>query len=68
MKYIDTHTHLYLPEFDNDRDEAVARALGSGVVKMLMPNIDAGSLTGCWLLRKIPGYLPFDDRASSDIG
>jgi TatD DNase family protein len=44
MKYIDTHTHLYLPEFDDDRDEAVARALGRGVVKMLMPNIDAGSV------------------------
>jgi TatD DNase family protein len=43
MKYIDTHTHLYLPEFDSDRDEAVARAMNSGVLKMFMPNIDTGS-------------------------
>lgn len=44
MKHIDTHTHLYLPEFDADRDEAVARALDCGVVKMFMPNIDSGSI------------------------
>jgi TatD DNase family protein len=44
MKYIDTHTHLYLPEFDADRDEAVQRAVSSGVVKLLLPNIDIGSV------------------------
>ena len=27
MKFIDTHTHIYLPEFDSDRDEAVNRAV-----------------------------------------
>lgn len=43
MLFIDTHTHLYLPEFDSDRDEAVARALKSGVIKMFLPNIDTGS-------------------------
>jgi TatD DNase family protein len=45
MQLIDTHTHIYLPEFDNDRDEAVERALESGVVKLLMPNIDQESVT-----------------------
>jgi TatD DNase family protein len=40
MQLIDTHTHIYLPEFDADRDEAINRAIGTGVVKMLMPNID----------------------------
>jgi TatD DNase family protein len=40
MQLIDTHTHIYLPEFDADRDDTVARATGSGVVKMLLPNID----------------------------
>lgn len=40
MQLIDTHTHIYLPEFDTDRDESVNRAVSSGVVKMLMPNID----------------------------
>jgi TatD DNase family protein len=40
MQLIDSHTHLYLPEFDNDRDEMINRAVACGVVKLLMPNID----------------------------
>ena len=44
MQFIDTHTHFYLPEFDPDRDLAVKRAVSSGVVKMLMPNIDFQSV------------------------
>ncbi|MCE5347359.1 MAG: TatD family hydrolase [Bacteroidales bacterium] len=44
MQLVDTHTHLYLPEFDTDRDEMVNRALDCGVVKMLMPNIDCESV------------------------
>ncbi|MBI5011179.1 MAG: TatD family hydrolase [Bacteroidia bacterium] len=44
MPFIDTHTHLYLPEFNDDRDEAVDRAVSSGVSKMLMPNIDVHSV------------------------
>jgi TatD DNase family protein len=50
MKLIDTHTHLYLPEFDNDRDDAVKRALENNVTKLLLPNIDISSfdsLMGC---------------------
>ena len=46
MKLADTHTHLYLPEFDADRDEMINRASASGVVKFLMPNIDLGSVKG----------------------
>ena len=44
MQFIDTHTHLYLPEFDTDRDEVVNRAVGNGISKMLMPNIDIQSV------------------------
>lgn len=44
MQLIDTHTHIYLPEFDTDRDEAVNRAVNNGVVKLLMPNIDTDSV------------------------
>jgi TatD DNase family protein len=45
MTYIDTHSHLYLPEFDNDRRDAVQRAVNSGVNKILLPNIDSSSIT-----------------------
>lgn len=44
MLLIDTHTHLYLPEFDEDRDKAVQNAVSEGVTKLLMPNIDTRSL------------------------
>lgn len=44
MQLVDTHTHLYLPEFDADRDEMIGRASGSGVCRLLMPNIDAFSV------------------------
>jgi len=44
MQLIDTHTHFYLPEFDNDRDEVVERAIDNHVVKLLMPNIDIYSV------------------------
>jgi TatD DNase family protein len=44
MKLIDTHTHVYLPEFDGDRDEVIERAAESGVEKLLMPNIDTDSV------------------------
>ena len=44
MRFIDTHTHLYLPEFDTDRDQAIERATYRGVEMMLMPNIDINSI------------------------
>lgn len=43
--YIDTHTHLFLPEFDSDRDNVIKRAFNSGVLKMFLPNIDSRSIT-----------------------
>jgi TatD DNase family protein len=44
MQLIDTHTHLYLPEFNSDRDAMINRSVSSGVVKLLMPNIDVHSV------------------------
>jgi TatD DNase family protein len=40
MQFIDTHTHLYLGEFETDRDESLNRAIMAGVKIMLLPNID----------------------------
>ena len=44
MYLIDTHTHIYGPEFDLDREEAVKRALDAGVGMMLLPNVDASTI------------------------
>lgn len=43
MRLIDTHSHLYEPEFDADREEALARAAAEGVCRLLLPAIDAES-------------------------
>jgi len=45
MQLIDTHSHLYLSEFDADQDDVVKRAVDSGVVNVLLPNIDTSSLS-----------------------
>jgi TatD DNase family protein len=43
---IDTHTHLYTEQFDEDRNEVVQNAINSGVEKLLLPNIDLDSING----------------------
>ncbi len=40
MALIDTHTHLFTEEFDEDRELAVVRAVEAGVTRLFMPNID----------------------------
>lgn len=40
MKLVDTHTHLYLPNFADEQPDAVSRAINSGVEKMIFPNVD----------------------------
>ena len=41
MIFVDTHTHLYLEDFDADRDQVIADAMAVGVDYFLFPNVDA---------------------------
>ena len=41
MKFIDTHTHLFAKEFENDINDVIQNAINTGVEKMLLPNIDS---------------------------
>jgi len=41
---IDTHSHIYLKDFDEDREEVYKRAVEAGIKTILMPAIDFGSL------------------------
>lgn len=41
---IDTHAHLYVKEFDEDRELMIQRALAVGVEKMLLPSIDSSEI------------------------
>ncbi|MCK5170252.1 MAG: TatD family hydrolase [Bacteroidales bacterium] len=43
MQFIDTHTHLFLPEFDSDRDQVIINAQENGVKRVLLPNVDRSS-------------------------
>ena len=38
---IDTHTHLYVKEFDADRTEVITRAKKAGVMQFVLPAIDS---------------------------
>jgi TatD DNase family protein len=40
---IDTHAHVYLPEFDNDRAEIIMRAQSEGIEAIFLPAIDSST-------------------------
>ena len=44
MKFIDTHSHLYIQDFDKDRDAVIQESLQAGVCPILLPNIDLDSM------------------------
>ncbi|HPE55860.1 MAG TPA: TatD family hydrolase [Bacteroidales bacterium] len=44
MIFTDTHTHLYLNAFDDDRANVVKKAVEQDVKYMLLPNIDSSSI------------------------
>ena len=43
MEFIDTHTHLFSKEFDDDISDVIENAINNGVSKMLLPNIDSST-------------------------
>ena len=42
--YVDTHTHIYLKDFDDDRKQIINECKKLGVTKLLLPNIDLNSM------------------------
>ncbi len=42
--WIDTHAHIYLSDFDDDRHDMIDRCEEAGVKKIFMPNIDHTSI------------------------
>lgn len=41
---IDTHTHLYFPEYGEEIDEIMQRSLQNGVAHFILPNVDKESI------------------------
>lgn len=44
MQIIDTHSHIYQPDFDEDIEDVIERAVSVGVRRILLPNIDVESI------------------------
>ena len=43
MFFIDTHSHIYLEQFNDDRQDVVSNAIKEGVTKIFLPNIDSST-------------------------
>ena len=41
MQFIDTHSHLYSSQFDEDRTQVINEAISAGVSTILLPNISS---------------------------
>ena len=41
---IDSHTHIYMTEYDTDRNDVIRRAVSNGVCHMILPNVDIDSI------------------------
>lgn len=55
---IDTHAHLWFPDFENDLEEVMARAKAAGVEKMIVPGTDEESnRKAIELARQYPGVV-----------
>jgi TatD DNase family protein len=54
MDLIDTHAHIFLPEFSNDLPGVIERAKQAGVVKIFLPSIDSSTLSS--VLETSSGY------------
>jgi TatD DNase family protein len=50
--FIDTHTHLYSEEFNEDRTAIINKAISHSVTKLYLPNIDSNSIDGMLQLEK----------------
>lgn len=48
---IDTHAHLYLPEFDQDIDGVIERAVARGVHEFYLPAIDSSTTEAMYALK-----------------
>ena len=44
VQIVDTHSHMYLSQFNKDRSVAIERAIELGVDRIFLPNIDSGTV------------------------
>ncbi|HEY3296937.1 MAG TPA: TatD family hydrolase [bacterium] len=55
---IDTHSHLYYPEFESDLNEVIARAQGAGVTRIITIAVDKETAEACLTIAaRFPGVV-----------
>ncbi|MEJ6734943.1 MAG: TatD family hydrolase [Flavobacteriales bacterium] len=47
---IDTHTHMFSSQFDEDREQIVKECIESGIETLLLPNINSETIDAMWSL------------------
>ena len=52
MIFTDTHIHLYADDFLTDRDLLIKEAIGKGVQRFFLPNIDSTSINAMMDVQK----------------
>ena len=50
MNLIDTHTHMFSSQFDEDREQIVKECIESGIETLLLPNINSETIDAMWSL------------------
>lgn len=56
MNIADTHTHLFLQQFDEDREAVIQRAKDQDVKQCFLPNIDKDTIAPVWqMVKDYPG-------------
>lgn len=46
VELTDTHCHIYLPEYDPDRELTLQSALNAGITRLFLPNVDRSTVNG----------------------
>ncbi len=58
MFLVDTHTHVYEPQFDEDRESSIVASQEAGVAHLILPNIDVESIPRMHSLKALyPDYV-----------
>lgn len=57
MSIVDTHSHIYEVDFNDDLDSVIERAKENGIEKVILPNVDLESIKPLLqICLKYPGY------------
>jgi TatD DNase family protein len=60
---IDTHSHIYGPEYADDRADVISRAIDAGVSKVLLANVDTSTI-----VQMLDCYKQYPDFTSMAMG